>query len=287
MTGNRIALAGVALGVVGAVLLTLFVANADTGPDDEPARQVLVAAADLLPGTAAQAVAGSTEAVDVPQSLAPERALATLADVEGQEVLRRVGPGEILTRDMFAAPGPASGGVVVPAGWEAISLEAAPAPGLEGYATPGALVNVYATVRPEVLDPETGEPVPAESVPFTQLVLAHTEVLAVTRGTLTGDAADPSEQRVEGQMVFLLKVRPEDAPVLIHSQQHGQLWFTLANADDPSPVPQRVELDALAPDARQPAIDAARQQLEADRAARQAAPTGGEAATADPQEATR
>lgn len=252
MTSNRTILAGLAAGIIGAVLLGLFVA---TGPSpseaSEPTVPVYVAAAAIDADTRTEGLGAAVRTADAPASLVPQRRVTDLEQLAGQRALRPIGPGEILTTDQFGAPGPAPGGFVVPDGYEAVSVETLPAPGAQGYVTPGAQVNVYGVLAEPTDDPAaTGE----RSVAFTQLLLGHVEVLAVTRGTLTGEARQPGDEQNTGRIVLLLKVRPEDVPVLVYGESQGSLWFSLVNDDDPPPSSARITLDDLDPAARSEAV---------------------------------
>lgn len=251
MKGNRTALLGLGLGIAGAILLGLFVAGSTGAASAEETVSAFVVTEALPPDLAAEAVAARVREADVPVSLAPERRITALDDLAGQRVLRTVGVGEVLTLDQFGSAGPAAGGFVVEPGYEAISVEADPAPGGQGYVTPGSKVNVYGVMTDRSGDADTERA-------YTQLVLGHVEVLAVTRGTLTGEAVDPATQaQQQGRIVLLLQVRPQDAPVLVYAQTQGSLWFTIANDEDPAPTSQRVEIDAFDPAARTAEIQAA------------------------------
>lgn len=263
---NKTTIAGVLLGVIGAGLLALFVAQAAGTAEAEATVTALVASDDLAPGMGAEQIAAHVREAAVPASLAPAQRIADLDDLEGQKVVRAVGAGEILTASQFAGSGPTAGGLVVPAGYEAMTLEADPAPGVEGYVTPGSRVNVYSTVADPGGDPAS----PEAGQPYTQLVLGHVDVLAVTRGTLTGESTEPQAAAQDGRIILLLQVRPEDAPVLIHAQQNGSLWYTIANPEDPAPSARRVQINDLEPGQRTQAIGEARARQDAERAAREA-----------------
>lgn len=267
MRANRNLLAGLAAGITGAVLLGLFVATSGpaTPADAAPTLPVLVAGGELPAETRAEGLGGAIRTVEAPATVVPARALRDLEDVAGQRLVRRVGEGEILTLDQFGSPGPAPGGVIVPAGYEAISLELSPAPGMAGYATPGSKVNVYGVFTEQAVEPEAGQLV---GRPFTQLVLGHVTVLAVTRGTLTGEAQDPAREAGENHVVLLLQVHPSDIPVLVFAQSQGALWFTLVNDEDPAPSAARVQLDELDPAARSAAIAASVARQREEEAAR-------------------
>lgn len=250
---NKTTIAGAVLGLLGAALLALFVSQSgSSSAGAEDTVTALVASADLVAGMSAEEVGGRIREAQVPASLAPETRITSLDDLHGRKVVRAVGTGEMLTASQFAAAGPFSGGLVVPAGYEAMSLEADPAPGVAGYVTPGSRVNVYTTVGDN-----TG------GAPYTQLVLGHLDVLAVTRGNLTGESRAPNEAASDTKVDLLLQVRPEDTPVLIHAQRSGALWFTLVNADDPAPAARRVELGELDPGLRTQAIGEARARQDA------------------------
>lgn len=274
MKGNRTALIGLAVGLVGAILLGLFVATTSRSRAPEEGTVTAFRTIEAMPaGTTADQVAARVEQVEVPESLAPENRLTDLASVAGQRLVRPLGAGELLTRLQFSPPGPAAGGAIVPDGYEAISVEADPAPGVEGYIRVGSKVNVYGILAEETLSPTGG--IIAE--PYTQLVMGHVPVLAVTRGTLTGESQPPSAESAGGRIVLLLQVRPQDVPVLVFAQSQGSLWFTLANPEDPAPVAVRVKVDALDPAARTAAIAEAVAALKAEEAAAAAAAAQAEA----------
>lgn len=303
MSAQRLALLGIMLGLTGAVLLAVLVTRGGTAtPGDVPTTAVWVATDEGIPaGTPGEDLPRMLQLREVPADVVPARAVEDTATLLGQRAARTVGPGEILTGDQFAAVGPALGGVVVPEGWEAVSVEAQPAPGLEGYATPGSLVNLYVTATTPVSETPVAQtpagqagpgPDPAGSAqpagvaggqPFTQLVLGHTEVLAVTRGTLTGEAGAVDPAAATTSLVFLLKVRPADVPTLVFAEEQGHLWFSLAHPDDPPAVAERVTFETLEPGRITQSVSEARTQLETDQAEPPAAPAQPVAA----QEGTR
>lgn len=256
---NKTMIAGAVLGVLGAALLAVFVAQAAGSAKAEPTVTALVVDQDLAPGMSIEEVRDLVREDDVPESMAPAGRITDLDELQGQKVVRPVGAGEVLTASQFAGAGPVAGGVVVPTGYEAITLEAEPAPGVEGYVTPGSRVNVYATMADSGGDPAAGDS-------YTQLVLGHVDVLAVTRGTLTGESRDPAEASSDSAIILLLQVRPEDAPLLIHAQKHGSLWFTLVSEDNPPPAAHRVQVGDFDPGHRTQAIGEARARQDEARA---------------------
>lgn len=247
---NRTTLVGGLLGALGALLLGVLVLKPDAGA---PMATAFVVREALAPGMRGDDVRGRVRATEVPGDLLPQRRVRELKDLGDSQVVRAVGPGEVLTLDQFAAAGPVAGGVVVPAGYEAITIEADPAPGVGGYVTPGARVNVYVTVSEQ-----GGGPLAQAAPGYTQLVVGHVDVLAVTRGTSTGEAQPVDAQAAQGKVTLLLQVAPTDVPVLIHAQARGPLWFSLVNRHDPAPQARRVGAEALDPGARTAAVAAGR-----------------------------
>lgn len=256
---NKTTLMGAALGLVGAVLLMLFVAQAGGAAGDEATTPAYVVTEDLEPGMGPEEISGRVEASEVPERNAPEQRITDLDDLAGKETVRTVGVGEVLTATQVAEPGPLAGGVVVPDGYEAVTVEADPAPGVEGYVTPGSRVNVYATLSPDGGAPAEGEPAGGGS--YTQLILGHIDVLAVSPGDRAGGSQDSGG--AGGPIVLMLQVRPEDAPVLIHAERQGELWFSLVNPDDPAPAANRIDLGQFEPGSRTSAINEARNQQDA------------------------
>lgn len=278
MRSNTTALLGLVVGLIGAVLVGLFVANSTGGSaDDGEAIDVLVAAMPIPANLPADELSGTqVTTLRVPVAVRPASALTDVALLGGQRTLRPIGEGEILTTTQFGLAGPTAGGLVVEEGYEVMTVEAQLAPGVEGYVTPGDKVNVYATLT--VQDAAGG------GQPFTQLVLGHLRVLAVTRGTLNGQAAAPAEGTAS-QIVLLLEVLPEDVPVMIYAQQQGSLYYSIVNDDDPAPAVIRVELDALDAATREAAIAEAirlQDEREALRASEEPTP-----AATEPEESTQ
>lgn len=257
MKFNTITIAGVGVGLLGAVLLAMFVVSSGSAAEETVPAYMVVE--DLEPGMSGEEITARVEADDIPERTAPAERVTDLDGLGDKEVIRTVGQGEVLTAHQLAEPGPLAGGVVVPAGYEAITLEAEPAPGVEGYVTPGSRVNVYATLA------EGGAPPPPEGEAggsYTQLVLGHVDVLAVSRGNHAGGSQE--EGGADGRIVLMLQVRPEDAPVLVHAQRQGELWFSLVNPDDPAPSADRVTTGHFEPGRRTSEINEARSQQDSD-----------------------
>ena len=118
----------------------------------------------------------------------------------------------------------------IPEGKQAVAIQVPFVNGLAGYAKPGDLVNVYATL-------EKGSPGPDTPPPLTKLVLPAVEVLAVT-GPGPGTGA--------GNTTYLLALDAAQAEQMIFLARFESVWLTLAPKGQPTPTtPGRSNKNAL------------------------------------------
>ena len=104
--------------------------------------------------------------------------------------------------------------IVIPNGFTAVAVHLDNVAGGSGHVTPGALVNLYATVK-------SGNPQRGLAPPFAKLVLSNVRVLDVT-----GVAADGS-----GDPTFLLALKPGDAERAIFFAKFESLWAAIVPAN--------------------------------------------------------
>jgi len=102
----------------------------------------------------------------------------------------------------------------VPKGKQAVAVELPSVPGLAGYAQPGDLINVYATIK---LD----QPNPKLRSPLVKLVLQGVKVLDV-RAPAPGTA---------GTATYLLALSVDEAEQVIFYAKFESMWMALASAD--------------------------------------------------------
>jgi Flp pilus assembly protein CpaB len=118
-----------------------------------------------------------------------------------------------------AAGTPAPTAFTIPTGKQAVAVQVAYVAGLAGYAKPGDVVNVYATV--EKSQPNTGDVKP----PLAKLVLPNVEVLAVTGPGPGSDA---------GNTTYLLALDASQAEQAIFFSRFESLWMTLVPKGQPA-----------------------------------------------------
>ncbi len=104
---------------------------------------VFVAAGDLGPGTEGSALTESqVQRVPVASNLAPPNALTNLAQIAGLQTTVPIFKGQILMARMFATAS-ATGGLSIPPGTNAITLELSDPGRVAGFVQPGSKVVVY------------------------------------------------------------------------------------------------------------------------------------------------
>lgn len=120
--------------------------------------------------------------------------------------------------------------VTVPGGKIALAIDMPAASGLDGWAKPGELVDVYALVR-------SGPNVGGHTPPYSKLVLPKVPVLDVKPGGSNGSS-------------YLLAVTPSDAERLTFYARFESLWLALANPSDAVPVTRGADYSNAAVSAR-------------------------------------
>jgi Flp pilus assembly protein CpaB len=117
-----------------------------------------------------------------------------------------------------AAGVPAPTTFTIPTGKQAMAVQVAYVAGLAGYAKPGDVVNVYATV-------EKSQPNSDIKPPLAKLVLPNVEVLAVTGPGPGSDA---------GNTTYLLALDAAQAEQAIFFSRFEGLWMTLVPKGQPA-----------------------------------------------------
>jgi Flp pilus assembly protein CpaB len=139
------------------------------------------------------------KAVAKPQS-APIAATTPGAEVRTVQV----GPAAVTGSTTFT----------LPKGKQAVAIELPSVPGLAGYAKPGDLVNIYATIRNDQPNGKLKEP-------LSKLVLTSVKVLDV-RAPAAGTA---------GNATYLLALDVNEAERVIFFAKFESLWIALASKD--------------------------------------------------------
>jgi pilus assembly protein CpaB len=168
----------------------------------------------------------------VPAATVPDDALSTLpADLDTLVLTSDAQPRQILMRGMFGQPTTLSGGLTIPEGMVAVTVQVGIPEQVAGYVRPGSQVAVFVTYTPT-----TGAVTSSNAAKATRVLLPRAEVIAT--GAYFTDGATSSDQNGNGNgsngdaaggqtMVVTLAVVQLDAERLIQAVRTGDIYFAL------------------------------------------------------------
>jgi pilus assembly protein CpaB len=253
-------LCAVVLAAVGCLAVAAYVRAADErAVAGREAAWVLVATERIPAGTTATRIraAGLVERVVMPAGTVPADALTTLdANLDGLAVTADVQARQLVLRGMFGEPAQVRGGLSLPAGKLAISVEMTAAGRVAGFVRPGSTVAVFDTftIREGSGRLPAGDGLASrhEYNHATRVLLPRVEVIAVgERGTADAATSAPSTAasppagaagggtaKGGATMLVTVAVTQAEAERLIHAAQTGTLYLALldeASAIEPGP----------------------------------------------------
>lgn len=236
-------LVALALAAVGCVSVVAYVRAADQRAlAGREATWVLLATKRIPAGTtAAQLRAGRyLERVAMPAAAVPKDALATLdAEVDGLALTADVQSRQMLLRGMLGEPTGLSGGLALPEGRLAVSVEVTAAARVGGYVRPGSRIAIFDTFTLR-----TGGRTPSGDVGVTsrheynhatRVLLPRVEVIAVgergTAGAVTSATGASPATAAMGKggatILVTVAVTQQEAERLVHATQTGSLYLAL------------------------------------------------------------
>lgn len=215
---------------------------------------VLVTKQQVPAGTSAAAIrdGGYAERVAMPAATVPQTALGEVDEkLDGLVLTADVAPSRLLLRGMFAEPSQVTGGLAVPDGKLAVSVQVTAAARVAGFVRPGSRVAVFTTftVREGRRRVPAGDGLSSghDYNQATRLLLPRVEVIAVgERGAAgaatSGDTATPnpsapatsSGAKTAAGMLITVAVTQAEAEKLVHVSLTGVL--SLALLDDTATV---------------------------------------------------
>jgi pilus assembly protein CpaB len=237
------ALVALALAAVGCLAVLAYVHAADTRAlAGREAAWVLVATRRVPAGTTAAAIReqGYVERVAMPASTVPKDALGSLDSAfDALALTGDVQAGQLLLRGMFGESARLSGGLALPEGKLAVSVEMTAAARVAGYVRPGSKVAVFDTFT--MREGKGRVPVGGQSLAganqATRVLLPRLEVIAVgERGTAGAATSVPAATAAPGAngtaspsttMLITVAVSQDEAERLVHAAQTGTLYLAL------------------------------------------------------------
>lgn len=204
--GRKVLLVFAALTMViagGALYLSLT--SSSSAESAGPTRTVLVANGDLPPGTPGSALtAAQVVPVTVAANMVPDQAVVDLAEVAPLKTTVTIFKGQILITRQFAAAN-ATGGLPIPPGTNAISVELSDPARVAGFVQPGSRVVVYSG---------------------SAVLLPDAPVIAVGATTVTGTG---TANKAIASTIVTFALTPADATKLVSAAGSGLYLGLLPN----------------------------------------------------------
>ncbi|BCB78834.1 hypothetical protein GCM10022251_44430 [Phytohabitans flavus] len=240
---RRILAAFVALlfAAIGTTAVLLYVRRADDrAVAATSAVTVLVAKQRIPAGTTGESIrsSGLVEPVRMPAGSLPDgETFAELpTDVDKLVVTSDLQPGQLVLRRMFSESTRTSGGLAIPEGLMAVSVEATVAEQVAGYVRPGSQVAVFVSYR--VIEGKTkslGSASGGDGVTGTAVLLPKVEVIAIgeygdggqtTTTPLDETTTEDGTERKKTVMVTVA-VDTRQAAKLINAAEADALYLAL------------------------------------------------------------
>jgi pilus assembly protein CpaB len=238
-------LLAVILAVVGTAAVLLYVKSVrSTVASGQRAVRVLVAAERIPAGTSGEHLRDRNlvELITVPASSVPADALSNIpADLDSLVVTADVQASQLIMRGMFGQATTLSGGLAIPEGKVAVTVQVGIPQQVAGYVRPGSQIAIFDTFTPGSGSTSTNNQPKA-----TRVLLPRVEVIATgaffTDGSTSTDQQDPTGNNGEvagGQTkVITVAVTQPEAERLIQATQTGTLYFALlTDSSDIKPGP--------------------------------------------------
>lgn len=242
----------VLLAVLGTTGVLAYVRQADArAVAGMKAVSVLVAQQRIPSGTSAAAALASGELVSqtLPASSVPADAVRSLAGLNGLVTSSDIEPGQLLLRLALVTPAQVTGGLAIPSGMEAVTVQLCLPEAVAGNVHAGSLVAVYdtqATVTgSNANDTFTAQPNCNGShqqqlinVAHTKVVLPQVQVLSVGpagsgqpgaggTGALSSSGSSSGPATSQNTMLVTMAVSPADAGKLILLTEAGLPYLAL------------------------------------------------------------
>jgi len=204
---------------------------------------VVVAKADIAVAT--EITPQQVDVVDWPTAFLPQGAFHKPEEIKGRVLRHAVAAGEVI-QELTLLPQGAAGGLasLIEENFRAVSVKVDPIIGVAGFVTPGARVDVLATLKR--LDWSNKQP-------YAKAVLQNVKVLAIDQ-----KLEEVGRGKPELVNVVTLEVEPDQAEKLTYMAHEGKLQLALRSPDDDGIVKTKgatvASLLGGAPTVRGPAV---------------------------------
>jgi pilus assembly protein CpaB len=223
---SGVVVAGIVVALLGMVLVFTYAGRVRAGAGvSGAAGTAYVATNDIPAGTRWEDMVGALKKKDVPADVRPATAVATTSQLNGKAAIRGIAKGEIVTTSQFNTS--SSGGLDIPAGKNAVTVNLTVPQAVARYIQPGADANVYVSYKGL---PTAGNPADAN---VTKLLLSNIKVLAnQPMQAPTAEAADAAAANQGNEILLTLSLTPDEAERLIFAKENGTLHMGLVHPGD-------------------------------------------------------
>lgn len=202
-------------GLAASYMTSKLLADRNNAPPEEPKVKILVAKTRIPAWVPMKEPEKYIEEKDVPESLAPKKALKEMSKIKGQRFLQALSEGEYVLEEKLVNIEQAGLIAKLPPGMRAIALKVNAESLAGGFVLPGYRVDVVSTTR--------GNPHESSS----RIILQNMLVLAID----TIANRDNQTNSILGSTVTLA-ASPEEAQRLSLAAALGELRLTLRTPDD-------------------------------------------------------
>ncbi|MDQ4148854.1 MAG: Flp pilus assembly protein CpaB [Actinomycetota bacterium] len=221
---NAIVVGGVFVALLGMLLVFVYARGGAAGTTLGGGTPAFVTTTDIPVGTRWEDMRNLVEQRSVSERERPASAVISPTQLNGRTASQSIRRGQVITTNQFTSP---SGGLDIPPGQNAITINLSVPAGVARYVQAGSLTNIYATFKGV-----PGINSAADSV-VTKLILSNVKVLA---NRIAGPVEEQQSSNVAnptGDVLLTLALTPQDAEKLIFAKENGNLWFGLVNPDNP------------------------------------------------------
>lgn len=218
-------IAAIVVAALGAGLVWMYANRADERAQADAAPvEVLVATSDIATGTSGAAIAeaAAVELRTLPAASVPAGALSDLGPVTDLVTLGPVFTGQVLLQQAFGTQEQAAGGLTLPEGTLAISIQLGDPERVAGFVKPGSEVALFTTLEGQAAA-EGQEAAPQQ----TTVLLPRVPVVAVGPTVVTQPESGSANTEAIPTAILTLALTQEQAQRVILATQTTALYMGL------------------------------------------------------------
>ncbi len=231
----------VILAALGTIVLISYINGLeDAAFKNQEVVNVFVAKDKIVAGVSGDTASsqGLLVGAQVPAKFVPDGAITSLQEIAGKIAAVDIFQDEVIVGARFVAPGSAiGGGLPIPAGKQAISIQVGAPAGVNGFIQPGNQVSLIVNFDRKFIDRQGQSVDPRLDGPFARYLLQNVDVLAVgTRIVAAVTQTDGSTQAAAETAccILTLSLTAGQAEQLVWAINNTQPYFTLLPKESPA-----------------------------------------------------